>query len=57
LVDRRIGYLRLVHPPDGHSAEQLRVGMLPLLHELPHLARQTRTWDQGSAVIGRPRRP
>jgi IS30 family transposase len=24
LVDRRTGYLRLVHLPDGHSAERLR---------------------------------
>jgi IS30 family transposase len=31
LVDRRTGYLRLVHLPDGHSAEQLRVAMLPVL--------------------------
>jgi IS30 family transposase len=31
LVDRRTGYLRLVHLPDRHSAEQLRVAMLPVL--------------------------
>jgi transposase, IS30 family len=36
LVDRRTGYLRLVHLPDGHSAEQLRVAMLPVLTGLPH---------------------
>jgi hypothetical protein len=36
LVDRRTGYLRLVHLPDGHSAEQLRVAMLPALTGLPH---------------------
>jgi IS30 family transposase len=47
LVDRRTGYLRLVHLPDGHSAEQLRVAMLPVLTALPALARQTLTWDQG----------
>jgi IS30 family transposase len=35
MVDRRTGYLRLVHVPDGHSAEQLRVAMLPILTELP----------------------
>jgi IS30 family transposase len=50
LVDRRTGYLRLVHLPDGHSAEQLRVAMLPILSELPGLARQTLTWDQGSEM-------
>ena len=50
LVDRRTGYLRLVHLPDGHSAEQLRVAMLPVLTGLPPLARQTLTWDQGSEM-------
>ena len=48
LVDRRTGYLQLVHLPDGHVAEQLRVAMLPILTELPTIARQTLTWDQGS---------
>lgn len=51
LVDRRTGYVRLVHLPDGHSAEQLRVAMLPVLAELPALARQTLTWDQGSEMV------
>ena len=50
LVDRRTGYLRLVHPPDGHSAERLRVAMLPILTDLPAQARQTLTWDQGSEM-------
>ena len=48
LVDRRTGYLRLVHLPGGHAAQQLRVAMLPILTELPTIARQTLTWDQGS---------
>jgi IS30 family transposase len=50
LVDRRTGYLRLVHLPDGHAAERLRVAMLPVLGELPAVARQTLTWDQGSEM-------
>ena len=50
LVDRRTGYLRLVHLPDGHSAERLRPAMLPVLTGLPVLARQTLTWDQGSEM-------
>jgi IS30 family transposase len=50
LVDRRTAHLRLVHLPDGHSAEQLRVAMLPVLTALPALARQTLTWDQGSEM-------
>ena len=36
--------------PDGNSAEQLRVAMLPVLTGLPVLARQTLTWDQGSEM-------
>src|SRR4051794_24771609 len=50
LVDRRTGYLRLVHLPDGHGAEQLRVAMAPVLAGLPALARRTLTWDQGSEM-------
>jgi IS30 family transposase len=50
VVDRRTGYLRLVHVPDGHSAEQLRVAMLPILTGLPGCAQQTLTWDQGSEL-------
>ena len=52
LVDRRTGYLRLVHSADGHAAERLRVTMLPVLTGLPALARQTLTWDQGSELAG-----
>src|SRR4051812_30963346 len=50
LVDRRTGYLRLVHLPDGHSAQRLRLAMLPVLTDLPAQARQTLTWDQGSEM-------
>jgi IS30 family transposase len=50
LVDRRTGFLRLVHLPDGHRAEQLRAAMPPVLARLPALARQTLTWDQGSEM-------
>jgi IS30 family transposase len=50
LVDRRTGYLRLVRLPDGHRAEQLRRGLLPVLQALLAPARQTLTWDQGSEM-------
>src|SRR3954447_19448235 len=50
LVDRRTGYLRLVHLPDGHGAEQLRVAMAPVLTGMPALGGQTLTWDQGSEM-------
>jgi IS30 family transposase len=50
LVDRRTGYLRLVHLPDGHGAEQLRIAVVPVLARMPALVRQTLTWDQGSEM-------
>ena len=50
LVDRRTGFLRLVHLPAGHGAEQLRLAMLPVLTGLPALARKTLTWDQGAEM-------
>jgi IS30 family transposase len=40
LVDRRMGYLRLGHLPPGHSAERLRVAMVPVLTGPPALARR-----------------
>jgi transposase, IS30 family len=49
LVDRRTGF-RLVHLPDGHGAEQLRIAITPVLAGLPALARQTLTWEQGSEM-------
>jgi len=48
LVDRTTRYVRLVHLPDGHSADQLVVGMLAALDDLPDQVRRTLTWDQGS---------
>ncbi len=42
-------YLRLVHLPDGHSAERCRRALEPVLASLPAPARQTLTWE-GSEV-------
>src|SRR4051812_26143937 len=50
LVERHSRYLRLVHLPNGHNAEQFRTAMLPVLDSLPAEARQTLTWDQGSEM-------
>jgi IS30 family transposase len=50
LVDRTTRYVRLVHLPDGHSADQLVVGMLAALDDLPDQVRRTLTWDQGSEM-------
>ena len=50
LVDRRSRYLRLVHLPDGHQAEQLLAAITGPLLSLPASARRTLTWDQGSEM-------
>jgi transposase, IS30 family len=50
LVDRASRYLRLVHLPGGHGAEDLRTALGAVLGELPDLARWTLTWDQGSEM-------
>jgi IS30 family transposase len=50
LVERRTRYLRLVHLPDGHNAEQHRAAMARLLAKLPPAARLTLTWDQGTEI-------
>jgi IS30 family transposase len=50
LVDRRSRYVRLVHLPHGHSADQLRRAMLAVMASLPSAARHTLTWDQGSEM-------
>jgi IS30 family transposase len=50
LVDRTTRYVRLVHLPHGHSADQLVTGMLTTMGDLPEHVRRTLTWDQGSEM-------
>jgi IS30 family transposase len=50
LVDRRSRYLRLIHLPDGHSAEQLLQAIDVVLGTIPAGALRTLTWDQGSEM-------
>jgi IS30 family transposase len=50
LVDRTTRYVRLVHLPPGHSADQLVAGMLSTLQDVPASVRWTLTWDQGSEM-------
>ncbi|PVU84165.1 IS30 family transposase [Cellulomonas sp. WB94] len=50
LVDRTTRYVRLVHLPHGHNADQLVTGMLTTLGDLPEHVRRTLTWDQGSEM-------
>jgi IS30 family transposase len=50
LVDRASRYVKLIHLPDGHSAEQLHTALSAVLNELPEVLRWTLTWDQGSEM-------
>lgn len=50
LVDRTSRYLKRVHLPAGHSAEQLWLGLTEVMRRLPQQTRLTLTWDQGSEM-------
>jgi IS30 family transposase len=50
LVERRSRYLRLIHLPRGHSAEQLLEALNAVLDTIPAAALRTLTWDQGSEM-------
>jgi transposase, IS30 family len=50
LVDRRSRYLRLIHLPDGHRADQLVAALEAALVSMPAYKRLTLTWDQGSEM-------
>ena len=50
LVDRRSRYLRLVHLPDGHRADQLVAALQLALASTPAGKLLTLTWDQGSEM-------
>lgn len=47
LVDRHSRMVRLVHLPDGHSAEQVGTGLQSVFEPLHSAERLTLTWDQG----------
>jgi IS30 family transposase len=47
LVERTTRYLMLLHLPDGHSAEHVRVAMAAKIEELPASMFKTLTWDRG----------
>jgi IS30 family transposase len=47
LVDRRSRYLRLIHLPDGHRADQLVTALEAALVSMSAGKRLTLTWDQG----------
>jgi transposase, IS30 family len=50
LVCRTSRSVRLIHLPQGHSAEAFADAIGGVLATLPELARRTLTWDQGSEM-------
>ena len=50
LVDRTSRAVRLIHLPNGHSAEAFTDAFSHVLAALPEAARRTLTWDQGSEM-------
>ena len=50
VVDRKSRYLRLVHLPHGHTAEQLVTALTQAMGGTPADKRLTLTWDQGSEM-------
>ncbi len=47
LVERSTRYVMLGHLPGGHTAEEVRDVLIPLIASLPEHLRGSLTWDQG----------
>jgi IS30 family transposase len=52
LVERTTRYVKLLHLPDGHTAEQLTASLVDAVETLPAHLRRSLTWDQGSEMGG-----
>lgn len=50
LVERTTRYVMLVHLPHGHSAENVRDGLIDTITTLPTHLRRSLTWDQGTEM-------
>jgi IS30 family transposase len=50
LVERRSGFVLLLHLPDGHGADQVAAAMIDRMANLPDILRRTLTWDQGTEM-------
>jgi transposase, IS30 family len=50
LVERSTRYVMLVHLPHGHSAENVRDGLITTISTLPAHLRRSLTWDQGTEM-------
>jgi IS30 family transposase len=47
LVERKTGFVMLLHLPEDHGAVAVQQAMINKMSELPAILRQTLTWDQG----------
>jgi IS30 family transposase/transposase-like protein len=50
LVERSSRFVMLGHLPAGHTAEEVRDTLVPLISALPERLRATLTWDQGAEM-------
>lgn len=50
LVDRKYGYVLLLHLPAGHSSAEVTRALAHTMESLPSNLRRTLTWDQGSEM-------
>ena len=50
LVDRKSGYVLLLHLPSTHTAVEVNVALTATMSQLPPHLRHTLTWDQGSEM-------
>ncbi len=50
LVERSTRFVMLGHLPTGHSAEEVRDVLVPLIKSLPERLRGTLAWDQGTEM-------
>ncbi|MET8878876.1 IS30 family transposase [Nocardia sp. NPDC004604] len=50
LVERRSGFLMLLHLPHDHTAESVADAAVTKMNTLPAFLRRTLTWDQGSEM-------
>jgi len=50
LVERSTRYVLLLHLPDGHTADKVRIAMTNAIGRLPAELAQSITWDQGSEM-------
>jgi IS30 family transposase len=50
LVERSTRFVMLLHLPEGHNAEQVRVELENTIGRLPAELRRSLTWDQGKEM-------